>query len=81
MLETIRPMLAKKNPRIRKRLDLELKLTIKLRYMATGDSFTSLHQYYEVGLSTLSTFITEVIQAISDKLVKTYLKFPENKDN
>ena len=74
-------MLAKKNPRIRKRLDLELKLTIKLRYMATGDSFTSLHQYYEVELSTLSTFITEVIQAISDKLVKTYLKFPENKDN
>ena len=74
-------MLAKKNSWIRKRLDLGLKLRIKLRYLATGESFTSLHQYYEVGLSTLSTFITEVVQAISDELVKKYVNFPENKDN
>ena len=74
-------MLAKKNSRIRKRLDPGLKQTINLRYLATAESFTSLHQCYEVGLSALSTFIPEVVQAISDELVKKYVKFSENKDN
>ncbi|XP_057305435.1 uncharacterized protein LOC130642367 [Hydractinia symbiolongicarpus] len=81
LLEKVRSKLTKKTTHLRKPLELKLKLTITLRFLATGENFTSLHHHYSVGISTIATFIPQVCQALYDTLKDDFLKFPENKDD
>ncbi|XP_057308742.1 uncharacterized protein LOC130647044 [Hydractinia symbiolongicarpus] len=81
LLEKVRSKLTKKTTHLRKPLEPELKLTITLRFLATGENFTSLHHHYSVGISTIATFIPQVCQALYDTLKDDFLKFPENKDD
>ncbi|XP_057294668.1 uncharacterized protein LOC130623204 [Hydractinia symbiolongicarpus] len=81
LLEKVRSKLTKKTTHLRKPLEPELKLTITLRFLATGENFTSLHHHYSVGISTIATFIPQVCQALYDTLKDDFLKFLENKDD
>ena len=45
-------------------LPARLKLEVTLRYLASGDSFKSLALLFRVPVSTISTFLPEVLRAI-----------------
>lgn len=57
-------------------LPVKLKLEVTLRYLATGDSFKTLHYIYRVGKSTICEFLPEVLHAIFEKL-QGYIKVKE----
>jgi hypothetical protein len=47
---------------------------ITVRYLATGDSFTSLQYLFIIPQSTISKIIPEVLDSIYKTLVNQYLK-------
>ena len=60
----VTPTLQKKCKRLRKPLSVEEKLACTLRYLATGESFSSLQYQFRISKSTISLFIPEVCDAI-----------------
>ena len=54
------------------------RLSITLRYLATGDSYHSLEYLYRIPVSTVSTLIPEICQTIYDCLKNDYLKVSVN---
>ena len=56
------------------------KLALTIRYLATGDSYTSLSCQFRVGRSTISKFLPEVCRAIQDEFTREYLGCPTSPD-
>ena len=56
------------------------KLALTIRYLATGESYTSLSCQFRVGRSTISKFLPEVCRAIQDEFTREYLKCPTTPD-
>ena len=50
------------------------KLALTIRYLATGESYTSLSYQFRVGRSTISKFLPEVCRAIQDEFTREYLR-------
>ncbi|KAF2905500.1 hypothetical protein ILUMI_00666 [Ignelater luminosus] len=76
LLRLIEEDIAKQDMQFRKSISPRFRLMITLRFLATGETFTSLSYSTRVGVSTLSTFIPEVLSAIYKNLCKLYLKVP-----
>lgn len=53
---------------MRQALSPKLKLQVTLRYLSTGDSFSTLASIYRVPKNTISNFLLEVCTAIYDVL-------------
>ncbi|XP_018566077.1 protein ALP1-like [Anoplophora glabripennis] len=68
--------LVKKDTAMRKSITPRERLAITLRFLATGESYQSLHYTFRVGQSTISEFIPVVTKAIYNNLKKDYLKVP-----
>lgn len=68
-----RSMIQKQDTNMRMALPAKLKLEITLRFLATGDSFKSLQYLFRVPACTISKFLPEVLDAITEAL-KSYLK-------
>eukprot|EP00745_Piridium_sociabile_P015087 TRINITY_DN22260_c0_g2_i4.p1 TRINITY_DN22260_c0_g2~~TRINITY_DN22260_c0_g2_i4.p1 ORF type:complete len:460 (-),score=109.82 TRINITY_DN22260_c0_g2_i4:119-1498(-) len=66
VLDRIRPVISKNDTNMRSAIEPGLKLAVTLRYLATGDSFRSLAYAFRVGVSTISTFLPVVLDAITD---------------
>lgn len=47
----------------------ECKFNVNLRFLATGDSFSSLQYLFRIPKNTISTFIPEVLDAIYSALL------------
>lgn len=73
LLNHVAPRIQKSNTRMRMALPAKIKLQITLRYLATGDSFSSLQYLYRVPKCTISKFVPEVCEAIFEVLME-YLK-------
>ena len=56
------------------------KLSLTIRYLATGESYTSLSCQFRVGRSTISKFLQEVCRAIQDEFTREYLRCPTAPD-
>ena len=56
------------------------KLALTIRYLATGESYTSLSCQFRVGRSTISKFLPEVCRAIQDEFTREYLRCPTTPD-
>ena len=56
------------------------KLALTVRYLATGESYTSLSCQFRVGRSTISKFLPEVCRAIQDEFTREYLRCPTTPD-
>ena len=56
------------------------KLALTIRYLATGESYTSLSCQFRVGRSTISKFLPEVCRGIQDEFIREYLKCPTTPD-
>lgn len=51
-------------------------LKVTLRYLATGQSLTSLHYEWNISVASLSAIIMEVCQAINNNLSAQWLQTP-----
>ena len=68
LVRRVSDRIAKKETNYRKPIEPACKLAITLRFLATGESYTSLQYGFRVGQSTISKFIPEVCEAI----IETY---------
>ncbi|CAL9706590.1 unnamed protein product [Knipowitschia caucasica] len=56
------------------------RLSICLRFLATGDSYTTIGSSFRVGVSTVSKVVPEVVTAIWDSLVEEFMAVPTTDD-
>ena len=77
MMKTrLEPHLARQATNYRAPISVGEKLALTIRYLATGESYTSLSCLFRVGRSTISKFLPEVCRAIQDEFTREYLKCP-----
>lgn len=74
LLEKVRPLISKKDTRMRKAISPETRLAITLRYLATGDSYRSLVLLFRVAHNTMSGIVSNTCQSIYIVLQQDYLK-------
>ena len=68
LLEKVGPVIQKQDTTFRKALPAATKLKMVLRYLATGDKFSTLSALYRVDEGTLSKFLPETCDAIYSAL-------------
>ena len=73
LLGMVEPKIEKQNTRFREAIPAEVKLAITLRYLATGDSFTSLMYLFKVSKQFISSMLPGVLKAIIEGL-QDYVK-------
>ena len=70
LLAKVTPHIQRQDTWMREAISAAERLSITLRYLATGDSYHSLEYLYRIPVSTLSTLIPETCQAIYDCLIE-----------
>lgn len=78
LLKRISSRIQKQHTVMRQPISSRVKLEITLKYLATGDSFQTLSQFFRVSTSTISTFLVDVLQAIRRFRI-IYIKVKMNK--
>lgn len=68
LLNKVLPAIAKQDTQLRKAIPAKIRLAITLRYLATGDSFESLHFLFKISPQLISKIIPEVCQALNEAL-------------
>lgn len=79
LLKLVGPYIAKKDTCFREALSPEIKLQITLRYLASGDSFSTLEHMYRVPKSTISKFLVPVLSSIY-KVLYDYIMVPNTRE-
>lgn len=64
LLMKITPLITKQDTQLREAVPARMRFAITLRYLATGDSFQSLHFLFKVSPQLISTIIPEVCAAL-----------------
>ena len=81
MIKTrLEPRLVRQATNYRAPISVGEKLALTIRYLATGESYTSLSCQFKVGRSTISKFLPEVCRAIQDEFTREYLRCPTTPD-
>ena len=70
----LEPRLARQATNYRAPISVGEKLALTIRYLATGESYTSLSCPFRVGRSTISKFLPEVCRSIQDEFPREYLR-------
>ncbi|XP_017302989.2 uncharacterized protein LOC108253473 [Diaphorina citri] len=73
ILSQIGGKISKVNTRMRAAVSAEDRLALTLRFLATGDSYTSLQYTFRISKQTISTIVPEVCEAIID-VIKNNIK-------
>lgn len=68
LLNKISPLIARQDTQLRTAVAARIRLAITLRYLATGDSFQSLHFLFKVSPQLISTIVPEVCAALNQVL-------------
>jgi len=68
ILDQISPVISKKHTQLREPIPAKTRLAITLRFLATGDSYKSLHFLFKVSSQIISIIVPEVCAAINDLL-------------
>lgn len=74
LLNLVTPLIMKSDTVMRKAIPAGEKLSVTLRYLATGDTFASLQYMFRIPKNTISNFICEVCEAIYNVLKNDHLK-------
>ena len=77
MIDRLSPRLQKQETRLRMPLSVGLKVAVTLRFLATGNSYTSLQYSFRVSKSAVSRFVPQVCQAIVDTYAKSTIQCPK----
>ena len=81
MIKTrLEPHLTREATNYRAPISVGEKLALTLRYLATGESYTSLSCQFRVGRSTISKFLPQVCRAIQDEFNREYFTCPTTPD-
>ena len=80
LLQRVSPRISKNDTRMRKALEPGLKLAVTLRYLASGDKYSSLQYDFRVSRTTITKFIPEVCNAIVAEYADEVVKCPINED-
>ena len=81
MIKTrLEPCVARQATNYRAPISVGEKLALTIRYLATGESYTSLSCQFRVGRSTNSKFLPEVCRAIQDEFTREHLRCPTTPD-
>ena len=78
LVERVGPLITKKDTFYRKALDPGLKIACTLRYMATGNEYSSLQYAFRVARNTISKFVPEVAEAIVTVYLDEVMKLPDS---
>lgn len=76
LLSLVSPLIQKEDTCMRKAIPAGEKLALTLRYLATGETFSSLQYIFRIPKNTISTFFLEVCEAIYEVLKGQHLKVP-----
>ncbi|XP_067285679.1 uncharacterized protein [Pseudorasbora parva] len=76
LLEKVAPHITKKDTHLRKAISPKERLSVTLRFLATGETFNSLSFQYRIGSTTLSRIVMETCAALTSVLREEYLKTP-----
>ncbi|CAH2003202.1 unnamed protein product [Acanthoscelides obtectus] len=76
LLQKISPMIAKNDTDWRDAIPVKVRLAVTLRYLATGDSYRSLHYLFKISSQVISLIVPEVCLALNDVL-KDLVKMPK----
>ena len=74
----LQPILQKKTTNFREPLSVGLRVAITLRYLATGETYTSLGYAFRVAHNTISKLIPETCSAIISQFGKEVVKLPKS---
>lgn len=74
LLSLVAPLISKEDTVMRKSISPADRLVLTLRFLATGDSFSTLQYTFRIPQTTISRIIPEVLDAIYTVLVGEYLK-------
>lgn len=64
LLQKLAPIITKKDTKFRKAIPAKVRLTITLRYLATGDNFRSLHYLFKISHQLISKIVHEVCASL-----------------
>lgn len=73
LLNAIKDKIARQDTCFRKAVPAEERLALTLRFLASGDSFTSLQYLWRISKQLISEIVPEVCQALVD-ILKEYIK-------
>ncbi|CAH1115660.1 unnamed protein product [Psylliodes chrysocephalus] len=68
LLNLIEPVIRKKDTNYRESISPKERLAVTLRFLATGDSFTSLMYLFKISKQSISTIVIEVCRALNEAL-------------
>ena len=81
MIKTrLEPCISRQATNYRAPISVGEMLALTIRYLATGESYTSLSCQFKVGRATISKFLPEVCRAIQDEFTGEYLRCPTTPD-
>lgn len=73
LLSQVDPIIRKMDTNVREAVTSRERLTVTLRFLATGDSYSSLQYLFRISKSTISRIIPEVCDALIESL-REYVK-------
>ena len=77
LIKEIAPLITKKTAMMRQQIDLEIKIMITLRSLATGESYKTVMYQFRVHSSTISKFILVVCKKIYQNFKGRFLRLPD----
>lgn len=78
LLSLVEDQITKKRTNFREPISARERLSVTLRFLATGESQQSLSFSYRIGRNTVSTIVTETCEALFTCLQAEYLRAPIN---
>lgn len=78
ILNCVTPLIEKQDTILREAIPARDRLTLTLRFLATGDSFKSLSFLFRISQPSISQIIPETCDAIYQSLKDRHLKFPSS---
>ncbi|XP_035918326.1 uncharacterized protein LOC118516502 isoform X2 [Anopheles stephensi] len=79
LLQAIRPAISRMNTNMRDSITAQERLLITLRYIAAGETFSSLQYLFRVSRSSISNIVKETCICLT-KTLRSYVKLPSTKE-